>query len=536
MEVPLSTQTLEEANGRILYTGSSPQDPTVKGVFAFSFYIHYADSATPDNPYIRGISMYLDAIEAEGSIFSGWKILLYADSFTVSLLKDLSLRIATSPHVDLVIVTWPYYSQTEGQVNGDVLRCIRLRSFFDFPKIPVFLRDADTLWAITDYETGRKDLDIESETVLKWESTFYESARRYPSTFILGTSLAYRQGWHHNKRGKRFAPLGAFAGFQTSIPDVPCFQTNELWEQSVSYILSQSQRTASGFSNQDDPGKVGKDEQILTFLFVPACLRSIFFFEVDMYHRRTRETKNVSVHDPHYPAVIFERGSNANLKALFEEGIAAGFAANLSQRQQGIFARNKQKADAEDRAILEILKTLKNTTDELGGLRINPLAHSGAQYYALSRIKDTLASSDPKGELKELYDAYAKAEQVFEEKRKETIKRIRAKGEGYNQGRVLDELRGPIEVKNEAIRRFLEKALSILPRAELEASLRRSFVGMSEITRILNWYEGKPFVAPAQQKLTTGLPSRYAAFFQTKGGTRRKKNGKQRTHRKRVKN
>lgn len=536
MEIPLSEQGLEETKGSsFFYARSSPQDPAIEGIFAFSFYIHYADSATPENMYLRGISMYLDAIEAKDSVFSRWKIVLYTDAFTVDILKDLALRIATSPHVDLVIVTWPYYSQTERQVNGDVLRCMRLRSFFDFPDRPVFLRDADTLWAINDYATGRKTLNTQPAQLLKWESTFYESAKRYPATFVLGTSLAYKQRWHHNKGGKRFAPLGAFAGFQSALPRVPCFQTKELWEEAVRYILSRSRRTAGRFSNEDDSMNIGKDEQILTFLFVPACLPSIFFFELDMYNRRTKATKNVSFYDPMYPTVIFERGSNVNLKALFEEGIASGFATNLSQKQQEIFARNQERSDAEDKVILETLRTLGNTTDTLGGLRITPISHSGAQYYSLSRIKDSLASLDSKGDLQELYDAYVQAEKAFEAKRTETIKKLRVKGPAYSEERVLDELRGPMEMKNQLIRTFLDKALGLLPRAELEAKLKRNHGSTKEMTRILNWYEGKPIAPqpPPPSLSSLGLGKFAMVFDQKKGGTRQKrKHRKGKTQRK----
>lgn len=369
MEVPISSDASTE--GFFRYTKGSPADKTIQGVFAFTFYDRGGATKLYDNLYLRGMSMYSTIIRQENSVFTGWRILVYMDAQTYESLQIAQTSIknveegfflVNNPLVDCVIVDWPYYNPYEtipGVVNGDVLRCMRLRAFFDFRHIPVFIRDADTIFTITIYETQERVLRVSPELIddiYKWETNYYEGAQKHPNTWIFGTSLGYKKYWHENVLGKQTSPLGAFAGLQSTMPTVPCFTETKLWDEAIDYILKRSVRSeeiapentkyfqtysANGalvwkklyknekvirFSNEDSRTRVGKDEQILLFVFLPKCLKHCFFFELDMVGVRK---PLLGIREPNYPAYIFKKGSNTNLQDLFQKGFAKETNENL---------------------------------------------------------------------------------------------------------------------------------------------------------------------------------------------------------------
>jgi hypothetical protein len=348
MELPTFTYT----------KGNLPCD----GVFAFTFYRRewpsndYIDTLERD-PYIKGLGIYLDMITSENSPFSRWKMILYSDEATYALASKYPLFL--SEKVEFVLVSWPYYTkmETPTQINDDILRVMRFRAFFDFPKVPVFVRDADTIFAINDFYTLQKSLATYSDEVLTWETNYLEGAKKYPNTFIFGTSIGYKEFWHKNARTAAEAPLGALAGLQSTMPIVPCFQNESLWEECLRYIRGISIRKEVNskvtFSNEDSSLKIGKDEQILLFILRPACNKNIFYFDLDIKFQRIYTTKMRRYFNRDYPTIIFNRGSNTVLEELFSDNII-----NINALKQSALNTEKKIAESLKSKIKEEMKEL----------------------------------------------------------------------------------------------------------------------------------------------------------------------------------
>lgn len=301
------------------YMQKTKDNSNVKGVFAFSFYIHSPEDITK-NQYLKGLSLYYKSLTKPDSVFANWKILIYTDTHTLNVLKENNHSFMNNPAIDFVLVHWPYYQpENANKLNGDIIRIMRFRAFFDFPTIPVFVRDADTLMAQDDYQG--KHIPNDPELIYKWEKNFLEGAMSYPNTLFFGTSGEYKKYWHKNTLTNINAPFGAFAGFQSTIPNVPCFQSESLWNECVDYIIRHSKRLIEHPSEQliySNYSSVGKDEQILLFVILPKCMENIFFFELDIFQRRMYTLNGVIYTSPEYPKKILARGSNQDIKQIFQ--------------------------------------------------------------------------------------------------------------------------------------------------------------------------------------------------------------------------
>ncbi len=380
MEVPISTTLENKNNGTIHYIHSLPKATDIAGIFSFTFYFPYHDETIYDvemeivrNPYLNGLSLYTQLCQKEDSVFKGWKVLIYTDAFTFREIQKIEkeysdtllihtekpLNLTNNEVIEFAIVDWPYYNSymdasIQGHVNGDILRCMRFRAFFDFPTIPVFVRDADTLFT-TAWVRGMFtfiDVQITKEELYEWEANFLKGALALPNTFIFGTSLFYKKPWHNNKYTERYSPFGAFAGFQSVIPNVPCFQNLTLWDESMEYLLQHSKRLntssknklnflTADYSNKSNPQKVGKDEQLLLYVFLPTCRESIYFFELDYTISRTHISKGKTRSKPDYPTIIFERGSNTTIQKYFNEAIASKFAISMNKQIEEAQSKNR---------------------------------------------------------------------------------------------------------------------------------------------------------------------------------------------------
>ena len=301
------------------YMQKTKENPNVKGVFSFSFYIHSPEDITK-NQYLKGLSLYNECLRRENSVFANWKILIYTDTHTLNVLKENNHPFINNSGIDFVVVRWPYYQpENENKLNGDILRIMRFRAFFDFPTLPVFVRDADTLMAEDDYQG--KHVPNDPQLIYDWEKNFFEGAMSYPNTLFFGTSGEYKKYWHRNNLKKINAPIGAFAGFQSTMPLVPCFQSESLWNECMEYTIGHSQRLIEHPGEQiiySNHSSVGKDEQILLFVILPKCMENIFFFELDIFHKRMYTLNGVIYTSPDYPKKILERGSNQGIKQMFQ--------------------------------------------------------------------------------------------------------------------------------------------------------------------------------------------------------------------------
>lgn len=397
-----------------------------EGVFAFTFYSRgwlpkeyvNLDSLGRDL-YIKGLQMYLDVITTKDSPFSNWKILLYTDEATYNLALSYEYPLFLAEKIEFVVVKWPYYTkpETPTQVNDDILRIMRFRAFFDFSTVPVFVRDADTIFAVNEYGTLRKSLTAFSDDVLQWETNYLNGAKNYPNTFIFGTSIGYKSFWHKNARTGAEAPVGAFAGLQSTMPIVPCFQDESLWVQSMEYIRAISIRkevnTNVRFSNEDSSIQIGKDEQILLFILRAACHENIFYFDLDIGFKRRYTTKMRKYFDVEYPTILFKRGSNTTLEKLFTIN-----SKNTNALKQSALNNEKQLEESTRRKIQEEMKDILERINKYGNIyeylnklslknsSINKLiASCMGKIHSISQLKTRIENkylyNEPTDELKE---------------------------------------------------------------------------------------------------------------------------------------
>jgi hypothetical protein len=541
MELPISRSEDSASNG-VLHYSQDIRDPSLRGVFAFSFYTHmpwgHPEARTlSNNTYLQGMQMYLDSIQREGSVFEGWKLVLYTDKYTMNWMKRFEHPFVSNPTVLFCVVEWPYYQQYSAdlwkdQVNGDILRCMRLRCFFDFPTIPVFMRDADTIWAVQ-ISAYAKRLSVEAADVYEWEASYLGGALKHPNTFIFGTSLAYKRFWHENKQGKRFAPLGAFAGLQSAIPSVPCFQTLDLWEQVIAYLLERSKRLKSvevihsdraigqkiNYSDEDNTARVGKDEQSLAFLILPACISNTFFFELDLFDARAFILKGKAVHNKNYATAVFERGNNANLRRLYTKAIEKEFKNNLEYNRMQIETRNSQAKLAREKEILKAISELRDPLKEYTRSKgiANSLHTIGGNYnYLLYKLLQRFDNAA----LQEKYEEFRAAERKASDIYFNCVEKMTF---GTNT-RCLDEIQEALGKREQLARQLLDAVFAVEPR---EAILASKMINTRELKPLLDWYDGVPLAPPPPPPVRV---NQYAALFKKKGGrTKRKQRGKGRT-------
>lgn len=517
MQIPISGKEDSSKNGVFRYS-QDIHAPSLRGVFAFSFYLHVpwqhpSANILQGDPYLKGIQMYVDAIEKADSVFGGWKVVLYTDKYTIDWLTELEHPIANNPTVLFCSVEWPYYqAQTAGsfkdQVNGDIMRCMRLRAFFDFSHIPVFVRDADTIWAMQ-ISAYSKRISVEPAELYEWEANYLEGALRYPNTFIFSTSLGYKRFWHENKQGKRFAPLGAFAGLQSTMPVVPCFQDLSLWDTVVEYILARSQRSdllvegSASYSNQMESGRVGKDEQILIYILLPACVDHTFFFEFDMFSTRTFALKGKQYYKANYPAAIFERGNNANLRGLYTKAIATEFKQNLKTNLSAITQKNSAARSKREKQGIEMLKKIKDPLREhTKSIGIDNSIHSASGNYTYT-LNQMIESFSPSEKLTGLFAQFETAQKEFTRLRSNCIYTFIYSNKNTNS-ECLGEVQEAAERRAGKAREFLDAFFVEHPRDAFVASKR---IETRYLQPLLDWYDGKPLVPPAPVAAPVAAPA-----------------------------
>jgi len=465
----------------------------IKGLFVFSLYLtketfrangYYLENANMnanslrnyimEDPYIKGITMYANCILRESSIFKGWKVLLYTDAPTYASLREHNFLYG-NPAIEFAIVTWPEYTIEEnGHINGDIMRVMRFRAFFEFPTIPVFVRDADTIFSISSnngYRSSRVLPDVQDK-LYEWEQNYYVGAQAYPNKWIFGTSLEYSKHWHENKRRKRYAPVGAFAGLQSVMPKVDCFQTEDLWNEAIHYIREESVRKEEGgkitFSNEFTSGRIGKDERILLFFFFPRCLpKNIFFFELDLFRMRNFVLHNISVSNPYYPTAIFKRGSNVNLQSLFERAASDNFKTNTRPLAITIHNRNYQAKQSRKKNIVSHLLTIKNKNLELGNKSKDlneDILFLGRTYFSdtVREIYNKLKEFDTDKSLEEIYNRFMALDTEYPDRKRNFVKEL-TYSETYDENlrEKLPDIHKMAHMKDAILDEFVKRALSL---------------------------------------------------------------------------
>jgi len=517
MEIPISRELPESKNGVFVYTRGGPSNPDIRGVFSFSFYIqlpwggHPTEMDIARNVYLQGLYAYASLMDREDSVFRGWKVVIYTDDYTLYHLKRLKVDLVENPNIDFCVVRWPYYQkyiepELNGQVNADILRVMRIRAFFDFPKVPVFMRDADTLWA-RNISAYSKMLKLEESELYEWESNFLKGASRHPNTFIFASSIAYKRHWHKNMSREKVGPLGAFAGLQSAMPLVPCLQDTRVWEGIIQYITYHSIRTAIKknvqfydksihtsyvFTNHSIPEHLGKDEQVLLFVLLPACKDHIFFFELDFMDRRRFTLKGKRMNNTNYALSIFNRGNNANIRKLFENAIRSNFRENFEEYRASVEAQNEILREERDEELTALFSTLENSLEA-------KMKNSKAQYRQshparaeyepeniLGKLFQLAKAKDLDKQLENVYGQLSQTNVLYEKKRREFFESIE-----YNYGNVkiereLEVLQNIIHKRNKLLREFLDTAFRLQPIGVYKTSIPGIYA--KEFGKLLEWY------------------------------------------------
>ena len=300
-----------------------PDDPTkgsitysigpeaVKGVFVITYYFRDTDCVECDNfkgqdapwtktdVYKTGILQYLKVTESPA--FTGWKLIIYTDALSLEnpvfrgeTQKQDTARydkhvkqwneIKSHPNTAFAVVDWPEYAvgkhADNKTVDNAILRAMRMKAFHDFPDLPVFIRDADTL-----FENIVKIREIGAELTL-WEQTFKDELTRIvtpPSQYrlVVASQPNYHRQWHvHPETG--INTTGCYAAITSSLGGIPEWTDGSLWRKCLAYIRKYSQVVADGAerkpNNIGKPTYIGKDEQLLSYVVLPAIFDKIYFY------------------------------------------------------------------------------------------------------------------------------------------------------------------------------------------------------------------------------------------------------------------
>lgn len=323
--VPIDTR--DPTKGLITFYPNTPTEPT--GVFAFSYYNRAGQSTftnkniisgSAKNPYsyLRGMLTYLQLTELEGP-FTGWKVIVYIDEMTKFMINVNDSEMMTifkkHPNLILAVCTWPEYEvdpltgtlnkQTYKKIENVLLRTLRFHALLDFYNVPVCIRDADTHFEnlmltipsiiAKKNISGPRPLKSFIQYLFEWEATLFDHHMRSGFLFLLTAHPGYMQDWHANTKLRMFT-MGHMAGLINGLPGLSEWHPenpSNLWNLSLdwlrdrySIILKYGIKT---ISNLDSITYIGKDEQIISFVWLEHLITKCFFF---YYHIQDTEHLN----------------------------------------------------------------------------------------------------------------------------------------------------------------------------------------------------------------------------------------------------
>jgi len=287
--------------------------------------------------YLQGLLKYAElTTEAE---FENWKVVIYTDKYTINYFQNIHqqimsdtvsnvidvleychwLKLYSHPNVAILCVTMPEYSMNNAGeiVEYSVIRMTRFHAFQLFPDVPVFVRDADTLFTKNPSYLFLKN-DIYSEAMSEedklflynWEATFYRNFRtkngRHP--FAIGVNDSYKKPWHYDPKQDKES-FGIFAGFVSSLGGIEEWTNGVLWDSCMKYVKNHASMTPIStlpsirnlyiknnktrkianniskvyrFNTMNYGTYIGKDEQVLIFNILPRLFPITYFYYLDV--------------------------------------------------------------------------------------------------------------------------------------------------------------------------------------------------------------------------------------------------------------
>ena len=300
--------------GSIEYQSNTPIDKA-SGFFVTTYYFRDSDCTTcndfkgQDSPWVKtdvykvGILQYLGVTEQPE--FKGWKLIIYLDQHSLEnpvfrtnvdtprakKHKEEWEKIASHPNVVFGVVKWSEYSvgskNDEKTIDNAILRALRMKAFTDFPDVPVFVRDADTLFENLIKGGGLETTLADFITKLSlWEKTLWDSliplfADSSPYRILIASQPNYHRQWHvHPETGTN--TTGCYAAITSSLGNIPEMSDGSIWRKCLAYIRQTCKVLQVGSNrnpnNLSKPTYIGKDEQLLSYVMMPIIFDKIYFY------------------------------------------------------------------------------------------------------------------------------------------------------------------------------------------------------------------------------------------------------------------
>jgi hypothetical protein len=290
------------------------------GVFSSAYYFRETDCLTctdykgQDSPWVKtdvyktGLLQYLRITEQPE--FTGWNLVIYIDQHSIEnpVFKNSTqnnqriekhnkewAEIEAHPNVIFAIINWPEYSvgsKRDGKtIDNAVIRALRMKAFHDFPKIPVFVRDADTLFEnlVKNPRILNGDPPLFKKMAI-WEHTLLQAITKIftdPKSsyrILIASQPNYQRQWHvHPDTGVK--TTGCYAAVTSSIGNIPEWEDGTLWRKCLAYIRKHSIVVEEGNerkpNNINKPGYIGKDEQLLSYVVIPTIFDKVYFYYLE---------------------------------------------------------------------------------------------------------------------------------------------------------------------------------------------------------------------------------------------------------------
>jgi hypothetical protein len=301
----------DSKNGVVTYVLKSGKP---EGVFSLAYYFRETDCLTctdfkgQDSPWVKtdvyktGILHYLRVTDKPD--FEGWKVVIYIDQHSMDnpiftntnknsknsarIEKHRSEWEEISNHSNVIfaIVNWSEYSvgnKGDGKtIDNAILRALRMKAFHDFPDIPVFVRDADTL-----FENLIKIKSIVDE-LATWEKTLWDALKdifnKSEYKILIASQPNYQRQWHvHPMTGVK--TTGCYAAVTSSLGGIPEWSDGSLWNKCLEYLRRNTKIITEGYNRKPDniakPTYIGKDEQLLSYVLIPNIFDKIYFYYLE---------------------------------------------------------------------------------------------------------------------------------------------------------------------------------------------------------------------------------------------------------------
>ena len=305
----------DDASAGTIEYQSNTQIDDATGFFVTTYYFRDSDCTTcndfkgQDSPWVKtdvykiGLLHYLGVTEQPE--FKGWKLIIYLDKHslenpTFRNTNNTNARVQkhqqewdkifSHPNVVFAVVDFPEYSVgSKGDhktIDNAILRAFRMKAFTDFPDVPVFVRDADTLFENLIKGDNMTTLAGFTIKLALWEKTLWDNlvplfSDPNPYRILIASQPNYHRQWHvHPETGTN--TTGCYAAITSSLGNFPEMSDGSIWRACLAYLRKTCKVLQVGSNrnpnNLSKPTYIGKDEQFLSYVMIPMIFDKIYFY------------------------------------------------------------------------------------------------------------------------------------------------------------------------------------------------------------------------------------------------------------------